>query len=108
MPPWPPSESAASGFRRPCWRRRPSRHRRRSETAVSAVMGCAFATLMSLSHLNVGDRLGDVLQHPAFTGHARLLLPWDDRPYDEDLPLTRIGSLLPYHSQVDPQVVVDG
>ena len=32
-------------------------------------------------------------------------MPWDDRTYDENLPLTRIGSLLPYHTHVDPETV---
>ena len=49
--------------------------------------------------------IGDILGHPAFTGFGRLLLPWDDRTYDENLPLTRIGSLLPYHTHVDPETV---
>jgi acetyl esterase/lipase len=51
--------------------------------------------------------VGDILRHPAFTGFSRLILPWDDRAYDESLPLTRIGSLLPYHTCVDPEVVTD-
>jgi acetyl esterase/lipase len=68
--------------------------------------------LMGLSVVNgpdlsVGDRIRDVLEHPAFAGHGRLLLPWDDRRYDPDMRLTSIASLLPYHSHVDPQVVVD-
>jgi hypothetical protein len=55
-----------------------------------------------------GDRIGDVLRHPAFQGYASLLLPWDDRSYDEGMRLAEIGSLLPYHSHVEPTVVVDG
>ena len=31
------------------------------------------------TNLSVDDRLRDLLHHPAFAGHARLLLPWDDR-----------------------------
>jgi acetyl esterase/lipase len=58
-------------------------------------------------HLSVDDRLRDLLRHPAFAGHGRLLLPWDDRSYDEALPLRQIGSLLPYHSHVEPPVVVE-
>ena len=49
--------------------------------------------------------LRDVLHHPSFAGFSRLLLPWDDRAYDEQMPLTRIGSLLPYHTHVDPETV---
>jgi hypothetical protein len=48
----------------------------------------------------------DVLAHPAFAGFGRLLLPWDDRSYDTAMPLSNVGSLLPYHSHVAPEVVV--
>lgn len=58
--------------------------------------------------LTPSDRIGDVLRHPAFQGYASLLLPWDDRSYDEAMRLTEIGSLLPYHSHVGPRMVVDG
>src|SRR5687767_10346235 len=56
--------------------------------------------------LRVDDTVGDVLKHPAFAGFGRLLLPWDDRRYDTTMPLREIGSLLPYHSHVDPAVIV--
>lgn len=59
-------------------------------------------------HLTPKDRIGDVLRHPAFQGHASLLLPCDDRGYDEGMRLSEIASLLPYHSHVEPRVVVDG
>jgi acetyl esterase/lipase len=58
-------------------------------------------------HLSVNDRVQDILTHPAFAGHGRLVLPWDDRAPDEQMPLRRIGSLLPYHSHVEPRVVVE-
>ena len=45
-------------------------------------------------HLKVDHRIADILTHPAFAGHARLILPWDNRGYDEQMPLRRIGSLL--------------
>jgi len=57
-------------------------------------------------HLQIGDRIGDVLDHPAFAGFSRLLLPWDDRRYDAQMPIREIGSLLPYHTHVNPAVVV--
>jgi acetyl esterase/lipase len=59
-----------------------------------------------VARLRVDDSIGDVLKHPAFAGFGRLLLPWDDRPYDTTMALRNIGSLLPYHSHVDPGVVV--
>ena len=56
-------------------------------------------------HLGVESTVGDLLRHPAFAGFAHLILPWDGRAYDEQMPLTRIGSLLPYHSHVDAETV---
>ena len=53
-------------------------------------------------HLQVGDTIGTLLDSPAFAGFAPLLLPWDDRSYDRAMPLSAIGSLMPYHTHVDP------
>ncbi|HEV8716939.1 MAG TPA: alpha/beta hydrolase [Candidatus Binatia bacterium] len=52
------------------------------------------------------DTIGVLLGHPAFAGFAHLLLPWDDRSYDKSMRLRDIGSLLPYHTHVEPAVVV--
>jgi acetyl esterase/lipase len=51
-------------------------------------------------------RVGDILGHPAFAAFAPLLMPWDGRDHDPDLPIRRIGTLLPYHSAVDTRTVV--
>jgi acetyl esterase/lipase len=56
----------------------------------------------STRHLLVDDTVGALLDHPAFTGFAPLLLPWDGRRTDRDMRLTEIASLMPYHSHVDP------
>ena len=56
--------------------------------------------------LSINSRLSDLLHHPAFAGFARRLLPWDDRAVDGEMRLSNIGSLLPYHSHVNPTVVV--
>jgi acetyl esterase/lipase len=56
--------------------------------------------------LHVDDRIRDIVDHPAFQGFGRLILPWDDRAYDGDMRLRDIGALLPYHSRVDPVVAV--
>lgn len=56
-------------------------------------------------HLGSQSTIGDILRQPAFAGFGHLILPWDERAYDEDLPLARISSLLPYHTHVDPQTV---
>lgn len=58
------------------------------------------------AHLRVDGTIGDLLAHPAFAGFGRLVLPWDDRRPDTTIRLSAIGSLLPYHTHVDPDVVV--
>ena len=57
-------------------------------------------------HLTPDDTIQDLLNHPAFAGFGRLLLPWDDRTYDNGMRLRDVGSLLPYHSNVDGATVV--
>ena len=57
-------------------------------------------------HLSTDDRVRDLLSHPSFAGFGRLILPWDNRAYDENMPLSSLGSLLPYHSHVRPEIVV--
>ena len=52
------------------------------------------------------DTIHDLLNHPAFAGFSRLLLPWDDRTYDQTMRLRNLDALLPYHSHVDPRTVV--
>lgn len=56
--------------------------------------------------MRLESSLAELLNHPAFAGHAPLLLPWDGRAYDESMRISEIGSLLPYHGNVDPDVVV--
>src|SRR4029453_9635650 len=58
------------------------------------------------AYLRADDRIGDLLNHPAFGGFARLILPWDDRDYDDTMRLRDIGTLLPYHTHVNPNVVL--
>jgi len=59
------------------------------------------------THLDARSTLRDLLRHPAFDGFAPLILPWDDRSYDERMPLSRISSLLPYHTHVDVDSVTN-
>jgi acetyl esterase/lipase len=73
--------------------------RTQRDTDVNALRG---------GHLDTQNTVGDLLRHPAFAGFGRLILPWDDRAYDERMPLARFGSLLPYHTCVDPVTVVSG
>jgi acetyl esterase/lipase len=83
--------------------------------AVKVVISAAMLALLSVNgasgtdlHLTPQNCIGDVLRHPAFLGYARQLLPWDNRSYDERMRLSEFSSLLPYHSHVEPKVVVGG
>jgi acetyl esterase/lipase len=58
--------------------------------------------------LSATSTVGDILRHPAFSGYGRLVLPWDDRQYDDAMMLSDIGDLLPYHSAVDTRTVLGG
>lgn len=60
------------------------------------------------AHLGPGDRLGNLLEHPALAGFARLLLPRSDVEIDRKVRLGDFGSLLPYHEHVDARDVVAG
>jgi acetyl esterase/lipase len=75
-----------------------------SELVMSSRGG---GTVSRGTHLSIRHVIDDVLKHPAFAGHAQLLLPWDERRYDPNMLLTNISSLLPYHSHVNPQSAVD-
>jgi len=77
-------------------------------SACMLVACCSHASAAeTMSKLSIESPIGDVLRHPAFGGHARLLLPSDDPDIDAQLPLRRIASLLPYHTEVQPRIVVD-
>lgn len=58
-------------------------------------------------HVTTADTVGLVVEHPAFSGFGDYLLPWDNRTEQLDVSLNNVRSLLPYHSYVDPEVVVD-
>jgi acetyl esterase/lipase len=75
-------------------------HDRPGESREQAAGGAKTAPLSTNSSIR------DILNHPAFSGFSRRILPWDDRSDDENMPLADIGSLLPYHTQVHPETVV--
>ena len=81
------------------------RPRGRPQAGASSPLSDTVVMQTPRGHLDTQSTLRDLLRHPAFAGFARLILPWDDRAYDEQMRLSRIGSLLPYHSHVDPETV---
>jgi acetyl esterase/lipase len=60
----------------------------------------------SFDHLTTHDSVRDIVNHPAFKGFGRLILPGDDNSYYYDTPLSNVHSLMPYHSHVNPDIVV--
>ena len=60
----------------------------------------------SFDHLTTHDTVRDIVDHPAFKGFSRLVLPSDNDTYYYDTLLSNVRSLMPYHSHVDPDMVV--
>ncbi len=57
-------------------------------------------------HLTTNDTVRTIVDHPAFKGFSQLILPGENDIYHDDTPLSRVGSLMPYHSHVNPDIVV--
>lgn len=66
-----------------------------AQTAPQSPPGAKYPPLAA------GSTLGQLVAHPAFAGFGRRILPWDDREVDESTKLSAIGSLLPYHTNID-------
>ena len=58
------------------------------------------------NHLTTSNFVRDIENHPAFEGYGELLLPRDHNARTYDTQLHNIGSLMPYHSHVNPDIVV--
>ena len=57
-------------------------------------------------HLTADNYVRDIVNHPAFKGFGELLLPLDNNSGYYDTRLSEIGSLMPYHSHVEPAIVI--
>ncbi len=67
----------------------------------------AFIASKNKGYMNTNSSIRDVMNHPSFKGFGQFILPLDNRAYDGNMQLSRVGSLLPYHSQIEPEAVVD-
>ena len=67
----------------------------------------SFIVSKNKRHMNTNSSIRDVVNHPSFKGFGQFILPLDNRAYDGNMQLSRVGSLLPYHSQVEPKAAVD-
>jgi acetyl esterase/lipase len=59
------------------------------------------------NHLTIDNSIRDIVNHPAFEGFGELLLPRDDHSGYYDTQLCNVGSLMPYHNHVEPDIVID-
>ena len=71
---------------------------------------CVFQkSHLTIKHRNIylteSTSIKDMVNHPAFSGFGEHLLP---RPQDaaSDLPLREVGKLMPWHSHIQPPVVL--
>lgn len=57
-------------------------------------------------HLTTENCVRDIVNHPAFSGFGELLLSRNDNSTYYNTTLSNVGSLMPYHGNVRPDVVV--
>ena len=57
-------------------------------------------------HLTTSNVIRDIVDHPAFNEFGELLLPRDNNSGYDNTQLRNVGSLMPYHSHVNPNIVV--
>ncbi len=56
--------------------------------------------------LTMNDNVGDIVSHRAFRGFGEMLLPWENNSSYYNTSLKDVGSLMPYHGNVRPEIVV--
>ena len=73
---------------------------------MESTKGPNITTSKYRGHLKTSNSIQDVVNHPSFKGFGQFILPLDRGTYDGNMQLDRVGSLLPYHSQIEPEAVV--
>lgn len=74
---------------------------------INAQEGRSESPLADHMHLTISNTIREVVNHSAFEGFGQFILPLDRGRYDNDMPLANVATLLPYHSNIDPDAVVD-
>jgi acetyl esterase/lipase len=64
-------------------------------------------TLTPGIHLTGNSYVRDIVDHPAFTGFGERLLPRDNNASYYNTRLSNVASLMPYHQNVNPDVIVN-
>jgi hypothetical protein len=59
------------------------------------------------TYLTVNGYVRDIVNHPAFTGFGERLLARDNNSAYYDTPISNISSLMPYHQNINPAVIVE-
>jgi len=62
---------------------------------------------MIASSITANSYIRDIVNHPAFMGFGERMLPCDDNSAYYDTRITDVASLMPYHQNVNPAVVVN-
>lgn len=57
-------------------------------------------------HLTTSDYIRDIVNHPAFEGFGELLLASNNNSSYYNTPISNVGSLMPYHGNICPDVAV--
>ncbi len=57
-------------------------------------------------HLTTSNYVRDIVNHPVFEGFGELLLARDNNSSYYNTSLSNVGSLMPYHGNVRPEIVV--
>jgi acetyl esterase/lipase len=76
------------------------------ETIDETDTGTGNDTITAGAHLTTNNYVRDIVNHPAFEGFGELLLSRDDNSSYYNTPLSNVSSLMPYHGNVRPDVVV--
>ena len=74
--------------------------------SISSFFICAEGTSSS-AHLTTAGTVRDIANHPAFDSFGERLLTGDDNLSYYNIRLSNIASLMPYHQEVNPSVVVN-
>ena len=77
-----------------------------SDGNASGILRTGTSGHKNYPHLTTNDSVRRMVNHPAFKGFGRYLLPWDDGTNYYNTPLSKVSSLLPYHNHVNPNIVV--
>ncbi|SHJ91467.1 Acetyl esterase/lipase [Malonomonas rubra DSM 5091] len=77
-----------------------------AETKAGALMSVKGSGQGPYAQLTTAGSVGDIVEHPAFKGFSHLILPREQDSRFLNTPLSNVGSLMPYHGHVDPDIVV--